>query len=208
MIRVILYSALFGMVGGVLKSLCIALAWILYPQGRDIYTSTVGLYLSQTLFIVSICMAKGGADRSVSLLNTGALIGLLSGVLATSAVIALLYFKGGADEANLVWFDHSLINGLFLGGAAGSIYGSSSNDRSAVYLIVGLLVGGVASFSLYISTMMASMSAFLLWKFSSLLDISMLYERLAVYPFEGIIQSLFIWNALALAEKTRRSRFR
>ena len=205
MIKLVLYSALFGMIGGVLKSLCIALAWIFYPQGRDIYTNTVGLYLSQILFIASICMAKGGADHSVSLLKTGAVIGLLSGVLATSAVIALLYFKSAVDEANLAWFDHALINGLFIGGAAGSIYGVSSNDRSAVYFILGLLVGGVVSFVLYISTTMATMSALLVWKFSSLLNISMLYAKLAVYPFEGIIQSLFIWNALALVEQTRRS---
>lgn len=206
MTKLILYSALFGMVGGVLKSMCIALAWIFYPQGRDIYSSTVGLYLSQTLFIVSICMVKGVAEHSISLLRRGSLIGLFSGILATSAVIALLYFKGREYEANWIWFDHSLINGLFLGGAAGTIYGTSSNDRNAVYCIVGLLVGGVASFSIYISTTMASMSAFLLWKFSFLLDISMLYEKLAVYIFEGIILSLLIWSALALAEKVSARR--
>jgi hypothetical protein len=132
--KLVLYPALFGLIGGVSKSLCIAVGWILYPQGRDIYVNTAGLYLSQVLFVMSICMTRGAAEHSASLLKTGALIGLLSGVIATSAIVVVLYGVGGAD---LTSFDHAFVNGVFLGGAVGIVYGVGSNDRRWIYLSWG-----------------------------------------------------------------------
>ncbi|HYJ16310.1 MAG TPA: hypothetical protein VE170_12520, partial [Candidatus Limnocylindria bacterium] len=191
-----LYPALFGMIGGVLKSLCIAVGWILYPQGRDISTIIAGLYLSQGLFFMSICMTKGATEHSTSLLRTGALIGLLSGILATSAIVLFLY--RGAD---LTAFDHAVVNGSFLGGAVGIVYGVGSTDRRWVYLIVGFLGGGIGVLSLHSSGTIADLTAMLLWKLSSSLDIAMVYGKWIVYPLDGITQSLLIWFSLAYAKE-------
>ena len=188
--KLVLYPALFGMIGGVLKGLCLAVVWILYPQGRDNYVNTALLYISQVLFAMSICMARGAIEHSASLLKTGALIGIVSGVLATSAIVVILYIIGGAD---LTLFDHAFVNGLFLGGAVGIVCGMGSNDRRALYFVVGFCAGGVASSSLHLSMAIADITAMLVWKLSSSLDLAMLYGKLVVYPLDGITQSVLIW---------------
>lgn len=194
--NLVLYAALLGLIGGVSKSLCIAVGWILYPQGGDISTTIAGLYLSQGLFFTSICMTKGAAEHSTSLLRRGALIGLLSGILATSAIVLVLH--GGAD---LTAFDHAIVNGLMLGGAVGIVYGVGSNERRWVYLIVGLLGGGIGVLSLHSSGTIADLTAMLLWRLSSSLDIAMVYGKLVVYPLDAVTQSLLIWFSLAYAKE-------
>lgn len=194
------------MTGGIFKSLCILLAWIFDPAGRNVYANTVFLYLSQTLFITSICMTKGAASRSTALLKTGALIGILSGLLATSAILCLIYLKVRVVEHVIFqWFNYSLINGLFIGVAAGIIYGISVNDRIAAYFMVGPVVGALTLGSHYAASMIADMNAFIVWTMSLPVDISTLYRKLAIYPIEGVIQSVIVWSALALYEKLFRS---
>ena len=119
--------------------------------------------------------------------------------------MAAIYFRVRvAAQANIPWV-YSLINGLFIGGAVGSIYGIGTNHRIAIYFIVGLLAGAVTSLFVQVAPIIADVTAFLLWGFSSSLDISMWYRKLAVFPIEGIIQSLFIWITVVQAEKISRT---
>jgi hypothetical protein len=139
------------------------------------------------------------------LLKTGALFGIFSALLATSVIIALVYVKI-AEQLIFQWFNPALIYGLFLGGAAGTIYGISVKGRSVVYFIVGLVIGAVTSVSNYVPTEITNTSAFIVWTLSPSVGFSMLYGKLAIYPTEGIIQSVFLWSALGLFGKLFRNR--
>lgn len=66
---------------------------------------------------------------------------------------------------------------------------------------MGLLGAGVGVLSLHSSTTIADLTAMLLWKLSSSLDVAMLYGKLVVYPIDGITQSLLIWFSLAYAKE-------
>jgi hypothetical protein len=199
MTKLVIYAALLGSIGGILKSLCLVISSIFYPQGRDIYATFIGLYISQTLFVTSICLAKGLAEQSAFVLKRGALIGIVTGVLATSISLSVLFFRVRGAAFFPPWFDRYFVTSMMLGVSVAIIYGFGNEARRYIYPIVGLVTGGVATLSHYFAAVLATAIALLLSRLS--MEISMLFATFAIPPIEGVAQSVIIWSCLDLVRK-------
>jgi hypothetical protein len=203
MTKLVIYGALLGAFGGISKSLCLAIKWILDPQGQDIYLAIVGLYISETLFITSICLTKGLAERSVPFLKRGAVIGIVSGLLAASISLSIIFFRVREDIFLHPWFDRVLVYAMTLGVSAGIISGFGNDSRRHVYSysFFGIIAGGLASLAPHFAVASATAVAFLLFQTGSSIRLSWVFSKLGIYPIEGVAQSVIVWSCLAIVSK-------
>ena len=180
MTKLVIYAALLASVGGILKSPPLSIKWILDPQGQNVYLTIIGLYISQVLFITSICLTKGLAERSVSFLKRGAVIGIVSGILATSISLSIIFFRVREDIFLHPWFDRVLVYAMILGVSAGIISGFGNDLRRHVYSysFVGLIAGGLASSAHHFAVVLATAMAFLLFQTGSSVRLSWLFSNL------------------------------
>ena len=137
------------------------------------------VHFTCTIYYVYLSDQRIGR-RSVSFLKRGAVIGIVSGILATSISLSIIFFRVREDIFLHPWFDRVLVYAMILGVSAGIISGFGNDLRRHVYSysFVGLIAGGLASSAHHFAVVLATAMAFLLFQTGSSVRLSWLFSNL------------------------------